>query len=167
MWWTLFIIVCLVIAMWGFSSFWNGVKKVRAAEQEAEKEMGGITRLSAAEAEEKAQKVLDKQALTQDWPSPPPAELDSRINQLDLALSRLLRRYRKIAFEESGTEISAELLLSGDAPAGLWLVGMNRANGYKLAVKSESPIVYEIAGSRIRERYPSIFHYFLLVESAD
>lgn len=167
MWWTLFIIACLFIAMWGFSSFWKGVNKVRAAEQDAEKEMGGVTRLSAADAESKAQQVLGKQVLTQDWPSPPPAELDNRINQLDSALSRLLRRYRKIAFEESGTEISAELLLSGDAPAGLCVFGINRANGYKLAVKSESPTVYEIAGNRIRERYPSIFHYFLLVESAD
>lgn len=163
----MFIIVCLVIAMWGLFSFWKGVKKVRAADQEVEKEMDEMERLSANEAEARAQKFLERRALTQDWSSPPPAELDNCINQLDPALGRLLRRCRKIVFEESGTEISAEFLLSGDAPAGMWLVGMNRANGFKLGVKPESPVIYEIAGGGIRDRYPSIFHYFLLVESAD
>jgi len=110
---------------------------------------------------------LKERALTQGWTLSRSSELERSISRIHSTLSGLLQEYRKIFFQESGTEIAAELLLSPDAPQGILLFGINRSSNYQLAIKPDSPIIYEIANGTIRDTYPSIFHYLLIVEYSD
>ena len=162
--WTVLIIICVALAGWGIAKFLKDAKQLRAIGEKVEREMDALLNLSAAEAESRVWPLLEEKALTQKWTAPPSAEVESRLAQLDPALARLLRKHRKICFQESFTEIGAELLLSTDAPDGLWLVGVCLNDQTQLGVKAHSPTIHDIADGRSRDTFPSIFHYLLVVE---
>ena len=162
--WTVLIIICVALAGCGIAKFLKDAKQLRAIGEKVEREMDALLNLSAAEAESRVWPLLEEKALTQKWTAPPSAEVESRLAQLDPALARLLRKHRKICFQESFTEIGAELLLSTDAPDGLWLVGVCLNDQTQLGVKAHSPTIHDIADGRSRDTFPSIFHYLLVVE---
>ena len=116
--WTVLIIICVALAGCGIAKFLKDAKQLRAIGEKVEREMDALLNLSAAEAESRVWPLLEEKALTQKWTAPPSAEVESRLAQLDPALARLLRKHRKICFQESFTEIGAELLLSTAATVG-------------------------------------------------
>ncbi len=162
--WTFFIISCVALAGWGLAKFLKGARRIRAIGEEVQREMDARLNLSAAEAEARVWPLLEEKALTQKWTAPPSADVESRLARLDPALASLLRKHRKLCFRDSFTEISAELLLSSDAPEGLWLVGVCPNDQCQLGVKAHSPTIHDIAEGRSRDTFPSIFHYLLVVE---
>lgn len=157
-------LICVALAGWGLASFLKSAKRIRSIDEKVEREMDVLLNLSATEAEARVWALLEERALTQKWTLPPSAEIESRLAQLDPALAGLLRKHQKIYFQESCTEIGAELLLSKDAPDGLWLVGVCLNDQTQLGVKPHSPTIHDIACGRSRDTFPSIFHYLLVVE---
>lgn len=157
-------VICVALAGWGVAKYLKSAKRMRAIDEKVEREMDALLSLSATEVEARVWPLLEEQALTQKWTAPPSAEVESRLAQLDPALARLLRKHRKICFQESFTEIGAELLLSQDAPDGLWLVGVCLNDQTQLGVKAHSPTIHDIADGRRRDTFPTIFHYLLVVE---
>ena len=127
--------------------------------------MAGIKRLTLDEAAKQMEPVIREQALTQDWTAPPSRELGARLDELDKPLADLFRRYRRIRFPVTETELSAEFLsMTAGVPDGMLMIGMSQADDSKVCVKRRSPTVYDVSQGRSRDEFASIGHYILLVE---
>jgi len=149
--------------MWNPLHCLFGAEKVKAAEAKVRAEIERIRNLGPDEAEREAQEALAQVAAIQGWVSPPISTIEARLAVLDHRLAEFLRRYRRYVFSESGTIISAEYLDS-ELLDGIWQIANNHGDEFALGAKAGSPLIYEIAGRKVRDQLPSIFHYILLGE---
>lgn len=161
---------------------WRLPGEIRGARMRKAEELrrrAAINILPPSEAERMARDLLDKVARTTPWESQPSDDLTAQFDRLNPGLAALLRQYRHLCFENSGTEISAELMREDVAPEGMWVIGRTGDQGGEfgrclLCVEPTLPVVHEVLtediygnGQRVTETYPSLFHYLLLMEAPD
>jgi hypothetical protein len=155
------------------------IRGARMRKAEELRRRAAMNILPSGEAERTARGLLGKVARTTPWESQPSVELAAQLDRLNPGLAALLRQYRHLCFENSGTEISAELMREDGAPEGMWVIGRTGDQGGQfgrclLCAEPTLPVVHEVLiediygnGQRILESYPSLFHYLLLMEAPD
>lgn len=162
---------------------WRLPGEIRGARMRKAEELrrrAAMNILPTSEAERMARELLGKVARTTPWESQPSAELAAQLDRLNPGLTALLRQHRHLFFENSGTEISAELMREDGAPEGMWVIGRTGDHGGEeigrtlLCAEPTLLVVHEVFiediygnGQRILESYPSLFHYLLLMEAPD
>ena len=168
--WVLIALVCFaVLIIWRVvRSFLRGVAQAREAGREVDEEFAAIKRLTLDEAVKQMEPVIRERGMTQEWTAPPSRELGAQLDELDKTLADLFRRYRRIRFPFTETELSPEFLaVTAEVPNGMLMIGMNQVNDYKVCVKRRSPTVYDVSHGRSRDEFASIGHYILIVEDVE
>jgi hypothetical protein len=139
-------------------------KRMDAVEKEVNEEITAKMGLPINEVWKSAEMVIRKRAKCEEWNGPPPKEIADIICRLDASVRDLFGKYKKIQFSDNGTLISAECLLEDKHPVGEYIVGKNDWMGDILTIHTDSPRIYEIYGTTVKESYPSLIHYIAFVE---
>ena len=153
------VFIVLVIVL-----FWKEGRAIDKAYLEVEKEMGDVASMDFKDAKRRAYRFIEKNGDTEPWDRPMDEQAESTLHQFDQAVQAFLRKWKRVRFLQTGTEISATLLCLDAQRKDIWIIGQNVSDEYLLGIVPGKPKLYELNNGYIREEYPSIFHYILLAE---
>jgi len=161
------IVLVIWLFIWTVRQIFSVVKNkklIDAVEKEVDREFAAKMEIPIEEARKSAETVIRKRAKYEEWNGPPPKEIMDILNRLDVSVRDLFGKYKKIQFTDNGTLIDAECLLENKHPIGEYVVGKNDWMGDILTIRTDSPRIYEISNSAVKESYPSLMHYIAFVE---